>query len=83
MTFKEKLAEILDYCAEMYYPQHEYGDIHKEQNKEYLEEATAKAIEAFNKIVPEFKSTSTNPPKVWEEHGFNQCVDQIERAINE
>jgi len=52
-TFDEKVREIIDYCAESYYPEHEYGDIYRERNKEYLEEAaqaiTSLVLEEVNK----------------------------------
>jgi hypothetical protein len=42
-------------------------------------------IEAFNKIVPDKKVVSRLelPRIVSKFEGFNQCVDQIEREINE
>ena len=45
-SLDDKLREIIDYCAESYYPEHEYGTSHKEQNQKYLEEA----VEAIKKL---------------------------------
>lgn len=47
----DKLREIVDYCAESYYPEHEYGDSHREQNKEYLEEALEQIKQLYAKEV--------------------------------
>jgi len=35
----KQLSEIIDYCAESYYPEHEYGDIWEDRNAEYLKDA--------------------------------------------
>lgn len=47
----DKLREIVHYCAESYYPEHEYGDNHRKQNKEYLEEAVSQIKELYAKEV--------------------------------
>jgi hypothetical protein len=82
MTFKEELAKIHKDLA--------YDSVGRlPTTKNYLiEQATVKAIKAFNKIVPEKKTDPDNlagDPSKWEVTiaGYNQCVDQIERAINE
>jgi hypothetical protein len=38
-TLRDKIAEIVDYCSESYYPEHEYGNTWADRNKEYLAEA--------------------------------------------
>ncbi len=54
-SFDDKLSEIVDYCAESYYPEHEYGDSHKEQNQEYLREAIEQIKQAIREDIEEAK----------------------------
>jgi hypothetical protein len=70
MTLKEELAEIL-----------ELFKIDAENDHADTNITTQDILEAFNKIVPVFKSTITNPFKVWEKFGFDQCVDRIREKI--
>jgi hypothetical protein len=82
---KEELAEILDYLrgSEPYKTSYD-SDVTPNVNR---------IIEAFNKILPEkivLGETTTFNMNLEEVcrfdgsvEGYNQCVDQIERAINE
>lgn len=46
-SLEEKLREIVDYCAESYYPEHEYGGVHRDRNQEYCKDAVKQIIQAF------------------------------------
>jgi hypothetical protein len=74
MTFKKEIAEIL-----------ELFKIDAENDHADTNITTQDILEAFNKIVPDKKVVSRleRPRIVSKFEGFNQCVDQIERAINE
>jgi hypothetical protein len=73
-TLKEEIAEILEV----------FDDIAYRPNKYDFEKAQVQIIEAFNKILPEKKSSLlTGLYNLEENKGHNQCLDQIERAINE
>ncbi len=43
----EELNEALEYLAESYYPEHEYGNSHADSNKELVAEALAKVKQVF------------------------------------
>jgi hypothetical protein len=78
LAFKEELAEILR--------NHVVATELVVDGKvvSHLDLAAQSIIEAFNKIVPEKKSSLlTGLYNLEENKGHNQCVDQIERAINE
>lgn len=69
-TFDEKAKEILEYLAESYYPEHEYGDMQKGENAERIDEALA-AIKALvlEEAVGEDKNLT--PSEMYGEHDEN------------
>lgn len=48
---QSKLEKILDYMAESYYPEHEYGDTWKERNAELRVEAKAEIKALFLEVI--------------------------------
>tara|TARA_R110000782_G_scaffold255821_1_gene344695 strand:+ start:42 stop:365 length:324 start_codon:yes stop_codon:yes gene_type:complete len=102
-TLKEELAEIQwDLAVELTTEQLRLDDKLKRNvisQNEYAKEgiklvkdssrkATAKAIEAFNKILPEKKTLASDTSYsdkgmhiLHEGNGFNQCVDQIKEKL--
>lgn len=89
MNFQTRLAEILDYLGESYYPMHEYPDqpIYTDRNKEAIAEAQQQITELFKEIIGEEDTNypSLNLDKTPHEDAVirNQLKSEIRKAIND
>lgn len=81
----DKLREIIGYCAESYYPEHEYGNTHKEQNQKYLEEAVGRIIQVFQDygVPPKVSDGTLYPLLLKEKNGWMTGQEWYNRFVYE
>lgn len=67
MTNKEytnRLKEIVDYCAESYYPEHEFGVTWADENQEYLKQAITAIQQLNNEAIGEDELNPFGKPRI-------------------
>lgn len=87
------IREIVEDCAEDYYPYHEFSGAYEDNNKEALDRALKELEELLLECKPE-KKTKKDVPDPYEvgihatipvaqASGYNQAIDDYEKNIKE
>lgn len=79
------IREIVEYCAEDYYPYHEYSGAYEDKNKESLDQALKEISELLVECKPKKEVVEDLKGQIDYGYmqGWNACRDDYEKNIKE